>query len=196
MPFISEDLWQRLPRPADAPKSVALARLPDASTGRPDSAGEREMEIVHDVIGAVRTIRSERDIKTKIPLVLRSPDAAVCALLEEEREAIAFLTQVETLTIEPSGGERPRGAAMSAAAGVEVLVLLRGIVDAAKERERVAREIKKTEKDIEMLEKTLGGKGFADRAPPEVVKEKQDLLAAARERRRLLDEAMKLADEL
>jgi valyl-tRNA synthetase len=196
MPFISEDLWHRLPRPSDAPKSVSLARLPDASTGRPDPDGEREMTIVHEVIGAARAIRSDRNITTKIPLVLRSPDAAVRQLLESEREAIAFLTQAETLTVEPSGGERLRGAAMSAAAGVEVLVLLRGIVEPAKEKERVDREIKKTEKDITMLEKTLGGAGFADRAPPEVVKEKQDQLAAARERRRLLDEAMKLADEL
>src|SRR5690606_20908903 len=114
---------------------------------------------VQTVIGAARTIRSEREVHpgAQVPLVLRSDDEGLRRLLEEERTAIAALVKAE-VTIEPSGGERPAGAALSAAAGVEVLVLLKGIVDAAKESERVEREIKKCEKNIAALEKKLGGK--------------------------------------
>jgi valyl-tRNA synthetase len=153
---------------------------------------------VQAVIGAARTIRSEREVHpgAAIPLSLRSSDAAVRALLESERRAIEFLVKTESLAIEPSGGERPRGAALSGALGVEVLVTLRGIVDRDKEIARVEREVKKTDKDIVALDKALSAKGFADRAPAEVVAEKRAQLAAARERRELLDEARKLAEEL
>src|SRR5690606_33499791 len=118
-----------LPRRPDSPKSIALAELPVAASGRADEAAEREMEAVQTVIGAARTIRSEREVHpgAQVPLVLRSDDEGLRRLLEEERTAIAALVKAE-VTIEPSGGERPAGAALSAAAGVEVLVLLKGIV--------------------------------------------------------------------
>jgi valyl-tRNA synthetase len=198
MPFITEELWQRLPRVTSSPQSVALAALPDRQAGRADDDAMREMAIVQAVIGAARTIRSEREVHpgAGVPVVLRSPDEGVRKLLESERRAIEFLVKTETLAIEPSGSERPRGAAMSVAAGVEVLVTLPGIIDRDKEMARVEREIKKTEKDIASLDKTLTTKGFADRAPPEVGNEKREQIEAARDRRRLLDEAKKLAEEL
>ncbi len=196
MPFITEELWQRLPRPEGAPVSVALAALPAA--GRRDDRAASEMDAVQAVITAARTIRSERDVAYSVPieLSLRSADEGVRALLESERPLISFLCNPERLTIEPSGGPRPKGAALSAAAGVEVLVTLRGIVDAAKEKDRVEREIRKADKDIAALEKKLGAKGFTDRAPPEVVAETREQLEAQKHRRALLDEALALAAEL
>jgi valyl-tRNA synthetase len=196
MPFITEELWQRLVRPADGPVSIALAELPRG--GRKDDAAVAELELVRTVIGAARTIRSERDVHpgAKVELSLRSDDAAVRALLEDERSTISFLVKTETLTVEARGGPRPKGAAISDGAGVEVLITLRGVVDAGKEIERVEREVKKAEKDIAVLEKKLSSKGFVDRAPPEVVAESQEQLLAAKKRRALLDEAMSLAREL
>jgi valyl-tRNA synthetase len=198
MPFITEELWQRLPRPAGSPESLALAPLPDRRTGRADARADAEMAIVQAVIGAARSIRSERDVHpgAAVPLSLRSGDASVRALLEAERQAVEALVKTESLAIEPSGALRPAGAALSAAAGVEVLVTLRGVVDRDKELARVEREHKKTEKDIAAVEKTLSAKGFADRAPPEVVVDKQRQLVEARERLELLQQALELAREL
>ncbi len=198
VPFITEELWQRLPRPAGSPVSIALAPLPAAAAGRPDADAVREMAALQEVIGAARTIRSEREVKfaVKIPVILRSDDAALRKLLEDERVAIETLLNTTSLVIEPGGGERPRGAALSHAAGVEVLVLLKGIVEAAGEKERIERELKKAQKNIEALHKKLAGKGFIDRAPPEVVKEAQDQLAAYRERVTILEAAKSLAEEL
>jgi len=198
MPFITEELWHRLPRPADAPKSIALAALPGAETGRPDAAVESAMAIVQRAITAARTIRSEREVHpgAKVSLALRHDEESVRALLTQESLAIETLVKTESLIIEPGGGARPKGAAMSVAEGVEVLVTLRGVVDADKERERVAREIKKSQKSIDALEKRLGSKGFAERAPADVVQEARDSLAAEQDRLRLLGEAQQLAAEL
>jgi valyl-tRNA synthetase len=85
---------------------------------------------------------------------------------------------------------------MSSVAGVDVYVSLVGLVDPAKERQRVEREIARTEKDIAALKKKLALPSFADKAPPEVVKESIELLAELERRRGALDEARSLADEL
>jgi valyl-tRNA synthetase len=198
MPFISEELWQRLERPVSGPRSIALAALPDAAAGRPDLDALRAMEVLQGVIGRARTVRSERDVNRHqaLGLELRSDDAAVRQLLEQERGAIVFLTNAEPLTIVARSNERPRGAALSAAGDVEVLLMLRGVVDADKELARVEREVRRTEKDIAQLEKKLGAPGFAARAPAEVVAETQEQLASMREQLQVLEAARALAAEL
>ena len=198
VPFITEELWQRVAKPEGSPVSIALTRLPDADSGRADPEAASAMAVVQAIIGAARTVRSERQVHpgAKVAVLLRTDDEALRALLETERLAIETLVKTESLTVEPSGGERPKGAALSVAADVEVLVLLRGIVDASKEKTRVEREIGKTEKNIAALEKKLSAKGFAERAPAEVVAEAREQLASNKLRLELLAEARTLAAEL
>ncbi|MBM4377335.1 MAG: valine--tRNA ligase [Deltaproteobacteria bacterium] len=198
IPFITEELWQRLPKPASSPVSIALARLPEAGVGRIDADAVREMTALQEVIGAVRTIRSEREVHpaAQVPVVLRVSEPTLRAVLEDDRRSLETLMKTSSLSLELPGGSRPEGAALSHAAGVEVLVLLKGIVDPAGEKARIERELKKAQKNVEALEKKLGAKGFADRAPPEVVKETEEQLQGYRERIRILDEARALAEEL
>ena len=79
---------------------------------------------------------------------------------------------------------------------IEVLVGLKGLVTADKERARITREVKKIEKDIAALDKKLGSGGFVDRAPKEVVEEAKQQRASMLEAKGRLETAQKLADEL
>ena len=199
IPFITEELWQRLPRPQGAPLSIALAAFPDDATGRKDDDADRDMAILQAVIGAGRSIRSEHDIHpgAEVPLVLRSAVANVRRVLGEEIAAVQFLVKTKGQpTIEESGGPRPRGAVMHVAADTEVLVALQGLVDPSHEAARVEREIKKVEKDIAAIEKKLALPAFADKAPPEVVKEAKDQLESLKRKRAGLEDAKGIAGEL
>jgi valyl-tRNA synthetase len=199
IPFLTEELWQRLPRPADAPLSLALAKFPDEKTGFKDEHAETDMAILQAVIGAARSIRSEHEIHpaAEVPLVLRSNVERVRRVLGEEAGAVQFLLRTKGApVIEPAGGSRPRGAVMSVAADTEVLISLQGLVEPAHEATRVEREIKKVEKDILAIEKKLGLPSFADKAPPEVVKEAKDQLEALHRKRAGLEEAKGIAGEL
>jgi len=157
------------------------------------------MAIVSAVIGAARTIRSEHDVHpgAEVLLLLRSNDSAIRDLLTSELVSVRTLVKTKGQPlIEPSGGGRPPGSVMSVAGEVEVLVGLRGLVDAAKEAGRVDREIKKVDKDLAALQKKLESKAFAERAPEGVVAEARGQLEAlVRTRGRLL-EARELAREL
>src|SRR5262249_50065725 len=128
VPFITEELWQRVPRPADAPASIVLARFPDEAAGRRDPEALRDMAALQAIITAARTIRSEHEIHpgAEVPLMLRADDDRVREVLEAERAALRLLVKTAgEPVIERRGGERPRGAVMSLAGGAEVLVSLR-----------------------------------------------------------------------
>ena len=199
IPFLTEELWHRVPRPPGSPISLALASYPNEASAPRDLDVERDMASVQAVISAARALRSEHEVHpgAEIPLVLRTDDVRVAALLRAETRAIRTLVKtVGDPTIEPRGGDRPRGAVMSVAADAEVLVPLKGLVDPAKEAARVERELKKTDKDIAAIEKKLALPSFADKAPPEVVVESKAQLDELRRKRVALDEALRLAAEL
>ena len=199
IPFITEELWHRVPRAEGMPVTVSLARYPTAVDGRLDAAAEADMQIVQNVIVAARTIRAEHEVHpgAEIPLLLRAAEPSVQQLLA--REMVAVRTLVKTQgdpQIESAGAARPRGSVMSVAGPVEVLVGLSGLVEGAREKERVQREIKKVDKDIVVTDKKLSSPAFVDKAPAEVVAEARANLEALRRKRAQLDEALAIADEL
>jgi valyl-tRNA synthetase len=198
-PFITEELWQRVPRPGNRPVSVALAPYPTAVDGRPDEAAEGEMNTLMAVIGAARSVRSEHAVHpgAQVPVRVRSARADVRDSLTAQSRTIATLvkTQGEPI-IEAPGGERPRGFVVSAVSDCEVLVGLAGLVERAKEAERMTRDLKRIDKDIAVLEKRLASESFVSKAPVEVVNEARALLEDLRQQRQRLLEAEQLLDEL
>jgi valyl-tRNA synthetase len=199
IPFITEELWQRLPRAENAPKSIVVANYPQSSAAPFDADAERDMAVVQAVISASRSIRSEHDVHpgAEVPLLLRTEGDRLLGLLTAEGRAIRTLVKAAgDVVIEARGGPRPKGSVMGVAAGVDVLVDLRGLVEGAKEAARIEREIKKCEKDISALEKKLSLPSFADKAPPEVVAESKTQLEDLRKKRAGLEEAKGLSAEL
>ncbi len=199
IPFITEELWSRLPKAEGLAATVSLTTYPTAADGRLDVAAERDMQIVMDAIVAARTIRAEHEVHpgAEIPVVLRSGSAEVRALLQNQIVGIRTLIKTQgDPAVEPAGAERPLGSVMSVAGPVEVLVGLKGLVEGKRELERVAREIKKVDKDIAVTEKKLSSPNFVDKAPPEVVAETRVNLENLKRKRVQLDDALKLADEL
>jgi valyl-tRNA synthetase len=199
IPYITEELWQRVPRPAGGPVSLCLASFPDVSVAAEDVSAERDMNALMGIVTAARTIRSEHEVHpgAAIEVTLRTDDAALRSLLE--RESVAVQTLVKTKgapALTPRGAARPQGAVMHATADADVLVSLVGLVDPGKEAARVEREIKKVEKDIAALEKKLSLPSFAEKAPPEVVAESKVQLEELKRQRTALEEARGIAGEL
>jgi valyl-tRNA synthetase len=179
LPFITEEIWQRLPKPTDAPSSIMITPYPE--TGRdglraPDV--EQEMGRLQAVIVAARTIRSEHDLppRRELPLTLRTDDPAVLANLERDRTAISTLCNAR-LTIELGGpgisNAAETEAAVSVVEGVSLRVPLAELVDPQKERERLQRELKKLDKDLTSVERKLQNQDFLARAPGALVEQER-----------------------
>jgi valyl-tRNA synthetase len=121
-----------------------------------------------------------------LPLLLRSDDANLRALLDRERAAIASLCNA-SVTVEPLlGASGHVDSATSVAEGVNLVVPLEGLIDPGKERERLTRQVQKLDKDIVAIEKKLANDGFVARAPADVVqKERERLLELSQARQQL-----------
>ncbi len=202
MPFLSEELWQRCPRPPSRGKSIAFGPFPSEKDGRPDDAALREMDVFKEVVSAARTIRSEHEIEPKadVPLAVRADGEAARALLTAQLGAVSFLVRTKSPIVEETGGPRPAGTTISvvpsALGSIEVLVGLRGLVTKEKELVRIERELRRIDKDIAAIDKKLGSKGFVDRAPKEVVEEANEQRRQLVDAKKRLEESRILADEL
>jgi valyl-tRNA synthetase len=204
MPFITEELWQRVPRPASRKVSVAFGPYPtkDSERGSLDPDVETWMEVFKAVVSAARTIRSEHDLdkKAEIPLRVRSGSPEALAFLGDHAESLRFLARSAEPTFEAPGAAREPGTTVSvvpsAYGSIEVLVPLKGLVTPEDESARIDRGLKKIEKDLAALDKKLGSPGFVDRAPPEVVEEARAQRGSLIDAKGRLEAARALVGEL
>ncbi len=178
MPFITEEIWQALPKPATV-ESIMLASYPQPCTEWEGyRSGAEEMELVMEVIRGIRNIRGEMDVapSREISVILNCASDASLHLLKKNEVYIMSLARVSDLAI-GTGLERPADAAVQVAGDVEVAVPLRGLVDVEEEEKRLLKEIGKLDKDIEFLSKKLTNPSFVERAPADVVDKEREKLA-------------------
>ncbi len=195
VPFVTEELWQKLHDYPEKFSSIALEPYPTGEGRDPDT--EARVKTLMDVIIAARTVRAEHGLKwtDAIPLIIRGANDFV----KQHAAEIKRLVNSEP-TFEAAGGARPKGYTMSvvasASGAIEVLAGLKGLVDPKHERERIEREIKKCEKDLAAIEKKLSSKNFAEKAPKEVIEDAHAQKKAMEEALVRLREALALVDEL
>jgi valyl-tRNA synthetase len=187
MPYITEELWQRLPGQkqlhaayAGAEPSVMLTAFPEGAADLIDEAVESEMQAIIELISRVRNIRSEMNIKPadRIPINVGSPDDNLRRVFESAREQISRLVRASEVSI----GERleaPRASARAVlTGGAELAVPLEGLIDFEQERRRLQREQEKLQAEAAKLEAQLGNPNFVSRAPVERVNEVRERIAA------------------
>jgi valyl-tRNA synthetase len=178
MPFVTAEIWQALPgaqSEADMVSDLAKERYPAFRPGCLRETEARHMELIQEVIVAVRTIKAELNIAPshKARLLLRPVDAAQAALLEQNRDMIITLARLESLTT-ASDAQIPKASASAVVQGCQVIVPLRGTVDLGGELQRLDKELAKLEKEIINTNKNLLNESFTSRAPAEVVAREQE----------------------
>jgi valyl-tRNA synthetase len=178
MPFISEELWQRLPHSGE---SIMIAPFPKATRKGRDPEAERLMAPVLDFVSAIRTVRSESRISPAVELAVtvKASRSEVAAALESSLAVIGALARA-AITVARDGA-RPAGSAVATTPSGDVFVRLEGVVDFEAERQRLRKEIERARKEIAFLEGKLGRPEFVERAPAEVVERERERLVEQRQ---------------
>ena len=184
MPYITEEIWTRLPlADRDAP-SLVIARWASPAPEFRDPHAEALLDQVIDVILAVRTIRGENGLspKAEVRLVVSGPDQATLDLVAESQGYLAHLAGVGALE---TGLDLPRPpkSAVAVAGRCTVYLPLEGLIDIAEEVARLEKAVAKIAKEIEKFQAKLGNERFVANAPPEVVEEQRQRLAEAEAQR-------------
>ena len=188
IPYITEELWQRLPgdkglHPAyqGAEPTVMLTAFPEGAANLIDEAAEAEMQAIIELISRVRNIRSEMNIKPaeRIPVVVAAPDENLRRVFSAAREQISRLVRASEVSVtERLEAPKASARAVLTGGGAELAVPLEGLIDFEQERRRLQREQEKLQAEADKLEAQLSNPNFVSRAPAERVNEVRERIAA------------------
>ena len=172
VPFITEELWQKLPSGVRDAESVMVAPFPRPRPEHHDEQAEREMGALQQVVVAVRTLRSEWGVPPgrRTRLLVRAQSDEIERLCREHAHYFERLAGVEPggLTVGPDV-ERPRNAPRRVLEFAEVFLPLEGVVDVEKQRERLLRDLEEARRELERVRRRLDDPEFLQKARKEVV---------------------------
>jgi len=199
MPFITEELWQRVAPLAGiamnpAGDTIMTQRYPVSDAGKIDSAAETELEWVKTFVSGVRKIRSERDLAPGKPLavLLQNASARDKTCFDNNQAFIQTLAKLESHEWLDAQSTVPESA-MALVGEMKILVPLAGIIDKDAELARLDKDIAKHADNIAKGEAKLANPGFTDKAPAAVVeKERQRVAELVRTLEQLKEQAEKI----
>lgn len=175
MPFVTEELWGKTERD----QMLIVTPWGDLSA-LIDEDAEKDLDWTVDLISAVRSLRTEMNIApgAKITMLLKDADGFDKERLDRFGTLIKTLARLEKIEATSNPADAA-GAAQAVFGKAEILLPLAGVIDVAKETERLMKEKDKLEKEIAGLKSRLGNEAFVAKAPEKVVAEQRARLTAA-----------------
>ena len=167
MPFITEEIWQKLPQNED---SIMVSAFPEYREAQTNEAIEKEMAVIMEVITGIRNIRGEMNLNPglKLNVLVKTQNSAIQQTLQYHGEYVRELARVEQLETGPNI-EKPKVSASSVLGEMDLIIPLEGMMDFQEERKRVEKELKKIEKDLIFLDKKLSNPDFVKKAPVDII---------------------------
>jgi valyl-tRNA synthetase len=186
-PFITEEIYTSLPLKSSA---CIVDAYPTVEKDKDllafaSSQAELEVDVVKEVITAIRNIRGENRISPAVKLNVRLGVVHddVQKILSHNRSAIMTLARLENMDIGDEGNLMKCAVAPVAVgdARVKVIIPLEGLVDFNEEIKRIQKTIEKLEKDVTLLTNKLSNEKFVQNADEDVVAADRVLLQQSKE---------------
>ncbi|HEX6445202.1 MAG TPA: valine--tRNA ligase [Streptosporangiales bacterium] len=167
IPYATEALWTAL----TGRETVVTAAWPTGDPSFADDAAERETRSLIDVVTEIRRFRAEQRLRPgqRVPARLDLGDLPLAGSVDVLRS----LARLD----EPGDGFAATATLQMASATVELD--LRGTIDVAKERARLARDLEAAHASKAQAERKLANASFVERAPADVVAKTRARVAEA-----------------
>src|ERR1700719_3128841 len=193
MPFLTEELWHRLPQPAGV-RSIALDKFPEARAQWANAAAERDMAALQDIITHLRNIRASMgvDVRKKSTAGYTSDDTDVIKMVNENYGIILQLANLSKLIKEE---HRLRPGVIYTSPRYDLWITREVVTEEEKAQEisKLKKEADRLAKDIESKKSRLGDEVFLSKAPAKIVDDLKATLASRTiEHQKLLDRLTQL----
>jgi valyl-tRNA synthetase len=196
MPFITEELWQRVaPVAGRAGETIMLQAYPEADAFGADPEAEAAIGWLQGFVLGIRQIRGEMDIPPgrPLPVLLQGASATDRHHLAGQESVLRPLARIDSLAVLDDATEPPP-CATALLGGMRILVPLAGLIDVAAERERLGKALARARTEHARIGAKLANGQFAANAPAEVVaRERDKLQSAQREIAQLSEQLGRLA---
>ncbi|KAH9916527.1 tRNA synthetases class I-domain-containing protein [Fomitopsis serialis] len=183
MPFVTEELWQRLPRRLNDPTpSIMVSSFPISDKAFAFPGAEKEFELVYDVVRSGRSLAASYNLQKDAQLFVRVESDKEAALIEGQVPTLlALMKNFKTAKIVRTIEEIPAGCGSDVISPTTVAyILVRGQVD-------LDNEINKSEKKLDLARINLDKTRKAESHPDYEQTVPADVRAANEEKRKLLE---------
>ena len=176
MPFITEKLWQALPKSLKNRPTIMYAPWPETQESFIDPKIEDSFLLMADFVREVRRVKHDFGIplKTLVPLHIETDtNHELFELCRNELIKMAFVDE-DNFIIDKKIVPPPQSARI-VLSGIPAFIPLSGMIDIEKETARIKAGLDKTKIEVNKIEKKLQSQ-FSERAPKELVdKERKNL---------------------
>ena len=180
IPFITEELWQKVSltagvRKADEDAFLMLQTYPTFDTAKVDTVAVARMTTIQAQIDSIRNLRSEMKLppSQKMPLLISGPEAecAAAAPYLQQLARLESVTHVEDLQQAAQGSVAP------VAIVGDFKLMLKVEINVKAERERLSKEAARLAGEVKKCQSKLGNERFVSKAPASVVDTEKKRLA-------------------
>jgi valyl-tRNA synthetase len=188
MPFVTEEVWQYLYQTSEPNKALwpspalIVAPWPQADPSTIDEGAEEDFGLLQKAITLIRDARNQMNVEPsrRIPVMLAA--GGLMPMFEAQAALIEFLARTEKPQLFVQLDQKPEQSMALLAGPVEIYLPLAGMLDIAKELERLDKEILQAHQEIARLQGKLANEAFVTRAKPEVVEKEREKLTVQEER--------------
>ncbi|KAK1584519.1 hypothetical protein Q3G72_033689 [Acer saccharum] len=184
MPFVTEELWQRLPavKGSTRKESIMLSEYPSSIECWTNERAENEMDLVESTVKSLRSLRAEVLGKSKnerLPAFAFCQTDAVADIIRSHELEILTLASLSSIKVLLSGkDEAPVGCAIqNVNENLIVYLKVQGTLDADAEREKIKNKMAEIQKQQEKLNKMMSATGYQDKVPSHIQEENISKLA-------------------
>ncbi|KAL5288496.1 VARS family protein [Megaselia abdita] len=164
MPFITEELWQRLPR-SDKAASVCVASYPENLSWRSEEV-ESDVEFMQKAARIVRSARSDYNLPNKT----KTEAYVVCTSNQSSDILQKYSLALSTLSYSNIHFEAPpAGCAILTVSGeCEIHLLLKGLIEADKEISKLEKKKAGLEQTVSKLQQSMAANDYESKVPADV----------------------------
>eukprot|EP00566_Odontella_aurita_P002277 CAMPEP_0113586882 /NCGR_PEP_ID=MMETSP0015_2-20120614/34560_1 /TAXON_ID=2838 /ORGANISM="Odontella" /LENGTH=1123 /DNA_ID=CAMNT_0000492401 /DNA_START=165 /DNA_END=3536 /DNA_ORIENTATION=+ /assembly_acc=CAM_ASM_000160 len=190
MPFVTEELWQRLPGRGTLgdgePETIMLASYPKCIEAYKDPIAEESMNVTNKIIGACRSLRSSYQIPNKTPthfFVRVTPGPAEDAV-RNQTDDVKTLGKASVVDINPDDASIPSShGTVIVDEHTKVMMDLTGLIDFDAEIKKLEKTLGKTAPVLSNLEKKINAPGYDAKVSPEFKKVNAEKLEGLRKKK-------------
>ena len=189
MPFITEELWQRLDE--NRPEAMITIPRPEYTAAMSHPGASKEVNWVVRLISEVRAVRVEMNVPPAARIALKVRDASdehwrwIDAVHRDQIQSLARLSSIER-----DDGVDDMGAVQTVLDETSLILPLSDVVDLAAEAARLKKELTRVHDELGKIDKKLANDKFLAKAPPQVVEEQRERRNAAEQVRGKIEQAL------
>ncbi|XP_042471032.1 valine--tRNA ligase, mitochondrial 1-like isoform X2 [Zingiber officinale] len=192
MPFVTEELWQRLPleEGSSRKESIMISEYPSFIEAWSNEKIENDMDIVNGAVRKLRSLRPQSDKNERYPAfaLCRGPDIA--NIMKTYDFEIVTLASVSSLKVITENDMAPPGCAVDVVdENLSVYLQLQGTLDPEAEREKLRKRREDSQKKHDLLSQEMNSSGYKEKAPPSIQEEQMKKLTAYLEELKIIDQA-------